>query len=239
VAAAALLSIAVTPDSPTIAKGATEQFHAIGMYSDQATQDLTSQVTWASADAGVATISNAAGSQGLATGVGPGMSLISATFVLPNDPTGRGVMGTTTLTVTQGGPTIVGERIVLTYLRHDKEGKPIGEPTVSFVFTFSTPMDPYTAGDVANYEVAWTSTKKVRKQRVTVFHRIPITATYDSFSNSVTLTTDVNPGRFAKGGAITVLATPPGGVISVGHEFLTGTTHFIITPKAGGLIPSV
>src|SRR5262245_57800243 len=67
VMAAVLQSITVMPVDPIIAKGTTEQFAATGTYSDQTTQDLTNQVTWASADAGVATISNAAGSPGLAS----------------------------------------------------------------------------------------------------------------------------------------------------------------------------
>ena len=64
VTAAALTSIAVTPASPSVAKGLTEQFTATGTYTDGTTANLTSQVTWASATASVATISNTAGSQG-------------------------------------------------------------------------------------------------------------------------------------------------------------------------------
>ena len=56
VTAAALQSIAVTPANPSIAKGQTEQFTATGTFSDNSTQDLTSQVTWASATTSVATI---------------------------------------------------------------------------------------------------------------------------------------------------------------------------------------
>ena len=68
VSPAALLSIAVTPANPSVAKGLTQQFTATGTFSDNSTQDLTSQVTWASATTAVATI-NAAG---LATGGGDG-----------------------------------------------------------------------------------------------------------------------------------------------------------------------
>jgi hypothetical protein len=42
VTAATLQSIAVTPASPSIAKGATQQFTATGTYSDSSTQNLTS-----------------------------------------------------------------------------------------------------------------------------------------------------------------------------------------------------
>src|SRR5262245_41212124 len=71
-----LQSIAVTPANPSIAKGATQQFTATGTFSDNSKQDLTNQVTWASATTSVATIT----SSGLATGVGTGTSTISATL---------------------------------------------------------------------------------------------------------------------------------------------------------------
>src|SRR5262249_26504683 len=84
--------IAGSPGTARVAKGLTEQFSAKGTMSDGSTQDLTSQVTWASANTAVATISNAAGMQGLATTVTTGTSTISATL--------HGVTGTTVLTVT-------------------------------------------------------------------------------------------------------------------------------------------
>ncbi len=89
---ATLVSIAVTPSNPSIAKGLTQQFTAIGTYSDNSTQNVTSSVTWASATLPVATISNTAGTQGLATGVGQGTSNITASL--------NGVTSGTTLTVT-------------------------------------------------------------------------------------------------------------------------------------------
>ena len=69
-----LVSIAVTPSSPSIPKGLTQQFTATGTYSDESTQNLTSTVTWNSATPAVATIS----STGLATGVAAGTSSIAA-----------------------------------------------------------------------------------------------------------------------------------------------------------------
>ena len=51
VTAATLASIAVTPASPSIGKGATQQFVATGTYSDNSTQNLiTSTVTWSFGD---------------------------------------------------------------------------------------------------------------------------------------------------------------------------------------------
>ena len=91
-----LSSITVTPANPTIQVGATQQFTATGIYSDGTTQNLTSQVTWASTSPAVATI---IANSGLATGVGVGTSTISATL--------GGVVSTPqTLQVTSGGATV-------------------------------------------------------------------------------------------------------------------------------------
>jgi uncharacterized protein YjdB len=87
-----LVSIAVTPANPSIAKGTTQQFIATGTYSDSSQQNITSSVTWSSSATSVATISNTAGSNGLATGVSAGTTSITATM--------GSVSGTTSLSVT-------------------------------------------------------------------------------------------------------------------------------------------
>ena len=80
VTAATLVSIAVTPTAPGIVLGATQQFMATGTYSDSSTQDITASVTWNSSVPATATISNASGTQGLATGASVGSTNISATL---------------------------------------------------------------------------------------------------------------------------------------------------------------
>ncbi len=87
---AVLISIAVTPPDPSISVGNTQQFIATGTFSDGSTEDLTTSVTWASSISGSATISNDAGSNGLATSVSPGSTSISATL--------EAISGSTTLT---------------------------------------------------------------------------------------------------------------------------------------------
>jgi 6-phosphogluconolactonase (cycloisomerase 2 family) len=94
-----LLSIRVTPATPTIAKGTTQQFIATGVYSDGTTQDLTNTVTWHAVNPAVASITTAIGSGGLATGVAPGTTQITATL--------DGVVGSTTLKVTAATATLV------------------------------------------------------------------------------------------------------------------------------------
>jgi hypothetical protein len=91
---ATLAGIVVTPAMASIAVRGTQQFTAIGKYSDGSTLPLTDQVTWiSSAPTTVAAISNATGSRGLATGVGMGgTATIEAHF--------QGMTGTATLVVT-------------------------------------------------------------------------------------------------------------------------------------------
>ena len=75
-----LTSISLAPLDMTIAAGATQQFTATGQYSDQSTQNLTTQVIWSSSQMTFATISTAAGTAGLATGVAAGTTVISASL---------------------------------------------------------------------------------------------------------------------------------------------------------------
>jgi len=77
---ATLVSLVVTPGSPSIAVGATQQFTATGRYSDQSTKDLTSSVSWSSANTAVASISNTAASAGLATSLAPGRTAVTASL---------------------------------------------------------------------------------------------------------------------------------------------------------------
>jgi hypothetical protein len=83
----ALVSIAVTPGTPTIAPAATQQFIATGTYSSGPTAVLTAYVTWASATPAKALIT----AGGLAVGMASGTSVISATLL--------GISGNTLLTV--------------------------------------------------------------------------------------------------------------------------------------------
>lgn len=94
VTAAALVSLAVTPLDPVAALGQGVAFTATGTFSDGSTQDLTAQVTWSSSDPTVASISNAPGSQGLASSLALGSTTITAL-----DPA-SGVGGASSLFVT-------------------------------------------------------------------------------------------------------------------------------------------
>jgi len=92
VTAATLVSIEVTPINASIAVGLPRQFTAIGIYTDNTTQNLTQSVTWSSVNSAIAVISNAQGSYGLARSLTAGTTTIRATS--------GNVQGSTSLTVT-------------------------------------------------------------------------------------------------------------------------------------------
>jgi len=77
VTSATLKSIAVTPATPSIGLSATQQFTAVGTYSDGSTQDISGIVRWVSSNTSAASIE---ASSGLAKGVGAGTAQITATL---------------------------------------------------------------------------------------------------------------------------------------------------------------
>ena len=80
VTAPVLTLIALSPSSPTVSMGLAAQFTATGTYTDGSTANLTTEVTWVSATASVATISNTAGSQGLASALATSTTEIAASL---------------------------------------------------------------------------------------------------------------------------------------------------------------
>jgi trimeric autotransporter adhesin len=62
-----LVSVDITPANPTVAHGGTQQFIALGTFSDNTTQDVSINSHWSSTSSSVATIANAPVNAGLAT----------------------------------------------------------------------------------------------------------------------------------------------------------------------------
>jgi len=89
---AVLTSITVSPSTVSVASGYQQAFVATGHYTDNSTQTLTNSVTWSSSASSVATISNSAGSQGVASSGVVGGTTITATE--------NGISGTASLNVT-------------------------------------------------------------------------------------------------------------------------------------------
>lgn len=141
VKAPTLARIQVTPGNRKTPMEGTLQYTAMGIYSDSTTQLLTNLVTWSSSNAAVATVSNAAGTVGLVTMVGPGTATITAT------DTASGKSGKTTLTVLSAA-------IVAIDISPANPAVPLGlTQELLAVETYSNGMVHTTE----NWEMTWTS----------------------------------------------------------------------------------
>jgi len=69
-----LVELAISPSAPTVAERTTAQLTATGTFTDESTEDLSDQVTWASSNTDVAAIDPA----GLVEGLAAGTTQISA-----------------------------------------------------------------------------------------------------------------------------------------------------------------
>ncbi|WP_061285547.1 beta strand repeat-containing protein [Leptospira interrogans] len=112
VSAATLSSIAVTPANSSYPLGKVQQYTAIGTYSNQSTQDLTNQVSWASLNTSVATIDNSASSKGLLTTQSTGSANITATLGGITGQTQVNVTSAvlTSITITPANPSVANGR---------------------------------------------------------------------------------------------------------------------------------
>ena len=109
---------------------------------------------------------------------------------------------------------------------------------IDIVFQFSTAMNPATADNVNNYQVDSISTKKIKRKIQTVLHPIGVlSATSDASNKFVTLATSATKAKFPKGGQVTIVNSPPGGVSGAAGGFLAGNLVFIISPKATAIQP--
>jgi len=220
VTAAVLQSIAVTPANTSLLPGNTEQFTATGTLSNNTTENLTSQVTWASSDTTWATIN----STGLATAVSPGPVTISAAF--------GGITGSTGLTVVTPTPAptptltvVIGEQPLLER-KLNKKGKPTGKAVLSgFTVDFGVPLNAADASNAANYELDTVTTKHVKKKTETILHPIKkFTVSYVAASDAVEVKLGATE-TFPTGGQLTVL----GGLTTAAGGTLTGPAVFTIS----------
>jgi len=114
VAAPTLLSITVTPSNPKVAPGAKLPFTATGQYSEGSSKDLTFTATWSSSSVAVATVSNQAGSIGVANGLNAGSANISASFAGVSGLTGLTVAATSVLVIPKVTPVTFGSSVQFT-----------------------------------------------------------------------------------------------------------------------------
>ena len=152
-----LTSITVQPVNPTIGLGSTIQFHAIGKYQDNSTQELTNNVTWSSSNTAVADVA----SGGLGTGKTAGTSTISAALNTISGNTVLTVSNSTgcahtnpslSITPTQTPQGHAGrlERFTVSLTNNDS----LDCNNNSFLVFATAPLDPHTNAP----EVGWTIT---------------------------------------------------------------------------------
>jgi len=132
--AATLTAIAVTPGSQTLAAGSQQQFKATGTYSDHSSKDLTSNVTWKSSAASVASVNNS----GLVKILGAGQTTISATLKSIDGSTGlTATDNLVSITVKASGSNVnVGSSLQLTAMGTFQDGKP-ATPLANVTWTSS------------------------------------------------------------------------------------------------------
>jgi len=234
---ALLVSITVTPAVASIAQGTTQQFTATGTYSDLSIKNLTNAVTWSSSASGTATVSNAAGSQGLATGIATGLTTIKVTD--PSTP----LPGTAALTVTPALPTIPTTLptipTTLPTIPTTLPTIPTTLPTIPTTLpTIPTiPTIPTTLPSIPATLVAVTVSPPVANVAVGAGEQFTAIGTYSDLStrdltdsvtwaSSLSSTASVSNQGFATGiadGVTTITATDPTALVS-------GTAALTVTP---------
>ena len=143
-----LQSIAVSPSTAAIAGGATQQFTALGSYSDGSTADLTGSVTWSSSNTAVATVS---AQGGLAQGLADGTTTIRATSASVSGTAQLQVSRVpVSLSVTPSGPaTLAGSTLQFSAIAQYDVGNP-ADVTSAVTWSSRTPgVASITAGGLA------------------------------------------------------------------------------------------
>ena len=186
VTSATLVSLAILPADPSIALGTSQQFKATGTFSDSTTQDVTELVTWSSSATSVATIGNAAGSNGKATAAAAGVTTISAV---------RGTIpASTTLTVTPA-------TLVSITVTPADPSVPLGTPqqfSVTGTFSDSTTQDLTTS---ATWSSSATSVATISNSGMAT----PVAAGATTITASVPVTQPI-PGSISDSTTLTVTA---------------------------------
>ncbi len=210
---ALLTHITVTPENPSIFKGATQKFTAIGSYSDGTMQDITSSVAWSSLGETVATIGNSDVNCGLAIGYIAGATIIEAkagdqigfTYLYVTSP----VISLTSIVVTPVNPIVaVGltQQFAATGIYSDNTTQDI---TNSSLWS-SSDTTKVTIGGI------WNQTWTPGKATAVSAGMATITATYGAVSASTVMTiVTATIGTVATGSTTTSPVVPGANLVSI------------------------
>src|SRR5262249_15265238 len=157
------------------ARGTQQQLAATCKFSDETTQDCTSQASWVSSSNKTAVVGNAPTSKGLIFGISAGTATISATV--------NGISGSTMVTVTSAALT----GITITPVN------PTVAPVGTVVFTATAQFSDGTTQNVT-LATSFTSSNPSVAEFIfnTLFALTPgtttVTGTFQGFQNSTTVT---------------------------------------------------
>ena len=244
-----LTRIQVSPATATVPDGATQQFGASALDQFGAPMATQPAFTWSLDAGGLGKISHNGLYNAPKTGVGSatvrarnGTTSATATVSVVASGTADQTSSPTSTPTPTPPPVIIGEQALFAR-KVNKKHKPVGKPTLTgFRLDFSTAMNPANAGNAGNYQVDWISTRRVKKKVVNIVHPVPFHVQYDAATHSVSLLLS-GKQAFARGGQITVIAAPPGGVSGASGVLLDGGDTgqagdngvFSILPAASGI----
>jgi hypothetical protein len=198
---ATLETLYITPAEVRTGIGVRLQYSAAGVWSDGTTADLTRAATWTSSLASVAVISNAAGSQGLATTRGQGVTTIRAAWAGADDSTTLTVTNATlsSITVTPATHTTgIGVQVPYRAVARFSDSSTL-DVTAGAAWTSSAPQVASISGAAGSVGVATALSGGTTT----------ITAQLGTTSGSATLTVSSAP-------LLSLTVTPVTGVIPVG-----------------------
>jgi streptogramin lyase len=128
---------------------------------------------------------------------------------------------------TTPAPTVLGEKLVMA-------GKGSNQHVAGIVLTFSSPLDPATAQNAANYSVLQMS----KNGRTKAAKALRVRAVYNPASKTVRLTFAAKP-RFTAGGQLLVVGSSPKGIAGSSGTHLEGNMGtnavYTILPNARGI----
>ncbi|MBF0452699.1 MAG: Ig-like domain-containing protein [Candidatus Magnetomorum sp.] len=75
-----LIGLRLAPQNPILHPFHTQQFYAMGIFSDETTRDITNEVTWSSKNVTIATVGNETNFRGLARAISEGKTQIIAEY---------------------------------------------------------------------------------------------------------------------------------------------------------------
>jgi hypothetical protein len=144
------------------------------------------------------------------------------------------VMNTPTPTPTPTpAPTVIMSEQPVFQRKTNKRGKPVGKPVFTgYSFDFSSPLNPMSAANSANYDVDMIITKRIRKKLVHTLQ--PIRNFHVSYLQDAVTITFRGKETFKAGGQVIITS----GVTGASGSSIAGTTTFTISKNGLGITPS-